>query len=1023
MKNSITGKTAIGITLSQNQHASMHTTNNYFQTLNSITMRKKYFLLCLAIFTGMATVSAAADGLPVKGQVTDENGTPLAGVAVFTDDMSAGTTTSADGTFRMEVPSENSTLTFSCLGYNDVRQKVGMKSDFLITMEESNSMLDEVVVVGFGTQLRKDIVGSIASVSADEIRSSGESNVLESLQGSVPGLRIDIPSSPTAEPAVRVRGLNSLSSDNTPLYIVDGVPYEDMQSLNPNDIQSVEVLKDASAAAIYGSRAANGVILITTNRSRGGETIVNASFTYSMQNLAKDPDLMTGAEYIAYKMECARTKGTSTEIADLLTGAEYQQYLKGLEIDPFKMMTHRNAPMYEASLSVQGGDDVRYYVGANYTDRDGLVRGTGFQRVSIRSNLDADLGKYVTLSNSTNIYQKDSDDIDGGDYGLGAMYRLSPYSVMYNEDGTHAISPMADDPLFGNPMSDAYDIPKMNRTRGIGSITTLKVDIPHVQGLSVSGKFAFDWRNWTLGRYAPETTKEGQGAATATRKYTNTSKWYAEALVAYRNNFGKHNIDLTAMFSAESREQEGQNQEASGLSTDDYLWYQPETASNPVILSTSYNLTRNVGMMFRANYNYDNRYYATFTVRRDAFSGFSENMKWATFPSGAVAWRISEEDFLKGVRNIDNLKLRVSYGELGNQAISAYETLAKISNEAAHTFGKDKYLGYKVSSLPSSLKWETTATLNVGLDFGFFSNRLFGSVEWYNSITRDLLVERSIPSMLGQASMWTNSCKVQNTGFEVSLTGVPVQTKNWEWSVGVNFSYDDNNILEIYGEKKDDTGNKWFIGQPIGVVYTQKCIGIWQQDEAEEAAKYGCEPGYPKIEDIGGGEDGGPDGKIDDNDRQIIGTTVPPYLLGLRTSLRWKDLTLTIVANGAFGHVKQASYKYLDDGRFRNFNITGYWTPENPSNTHMRPGINPEYTGSLYVYKADWFKIKNITLSYNLPAKLLERQSFIRSCQFYVTMQDWFSFYDFPFVDPETGTDIGSYPSAKQFKLGVNISF
>ena len=984
-------------------------------------MQKKYFLLCWALFAISAAAFAAK--LPISGRVVDEKGAPLVGVSVVADDMVTGTTTTSDGQFSLEVASEETVLTFSYLGYESQSITVGVQKNLTVVLSENDNMLDEVVVVGFGTQRRKDVVGAISSVSAKELRSSGQSNVLEAMQGSVPGLRIDIPSSPTAEPTVRVRGLNSLSSDNTPLYIVDGVPYEDMQALNPNDIQSIEVLKDASAAAIYGSRAANGVLLITTNRSKGGETIVNASFTYSMQNPAKDPDLMTGEEYIAYKRECARTKGLSTDLVDLLTDTEYKQYQAGLEIDPYEMMIHRNAPMYEASVSVQGGNKVRYYVGANYTNREGLVYGTSFERLSLRSNLDAEIGRYITLSNSTNIYTRSSDDLNGGDYGLGAMYRLSPYSVMYNEDGTHTISPMADDPLFGNPLSDAYDISKLNRTRGVGNITSLTLNIPHVEGLSVSGKFAFDLKNWTLGRYAPQTTKEGESAATATRKYSNTTKWYAETLIAYKRSFGRHNVDLTGMFSAESREQEGQNQEASGMATDDYLWYQPEAAANPIILTTSYNLTRNVGMMLRANYNFDSRYYLTFTVRRDAFSGFSDNMKWATFPSAAVAWRINEENFLKDVEAIDNLKLRVSYGELGNQAIDAYKTLAKLTNEASHTFGSDKYLGYNLLSLPADLKWETTASLNIGLDFAFLSNRLFGSAEWYNSTTRDLLVERSIPSMLGQSKLWTNSCKVRNRGFEFNITGVPVRTKDWEWNIGVNFSYNKNEILEIYGEKKDDTGNKWFIGEPIGVIYTQKCIGIWQQDEAEEAAKYGCEPGYPKLEDIAGGEDGGPDGKIDDKDRQIIGQTVPPTLLGLRTSLRWKDLTLTIAANGAFGHMKSTEYKYLDDGRFRNFNIRDYWTPENPSNKYMRPGITPQYTGSLYAYKADWFKIRNITLSYNLPQTWLKKQSVVRSCQVYLALQDYFSSYSYPFVDPETGSGIGSYPNAKQFKVGVNISF
>lgn len=951
----------------------------------------------------------------VTGRVVDAKGEPIIGATIIEKgNKTNGTITDFDGNFSISI-SGNAVLEVSYIGYKTqtIKSKAGNK--ITITLIEDNEMLDEVVVVGFGTQKRKDVVGAIASVTAKDLKASGQNNVLEGLQGSVAGLRIDIPSSPTAEPSVRIRGLNSLSSDNSPLYVVDGIPFEDMQSLNPNDIQSIEVLKDASAAAIYGSRAANGVLIITTKKSSKGKPIVNASFTYSFKNLMKDPELMGVEDYISYKQECALTKGLPTNIEDVLTASEYNVYLANKAVDPFEMMINDNAPSYESSLSVSG-DKVRYYFSVNYTNIDGLVRGTGFDRISLRNNLDIDLNKYIKLSNYTSVYLKDSQDLTGGDYGLGAMYRLSPLSEFYNEDGSYTTSPMKDDPLFGNPMSDAYDIDKKNRTKSINNITSLNILVPHIEGLSLGGKFSFDIRNWTLGKYAPQTTKEGENGSVCYRNYTNTDKWYVEGLIAYKRSFGNHNLDLTGMASAESYVQEGQSQSVTGIESDDYLWYQPESSVNAPKLSTSYTKMTNVGLMMRANYNYANKYYLTMTMRRDAFSGFSDEQKWATFPSVAVAWRVNEENFMQGLDYIDNLKLRVSYGALGNQAISPYQTFARLSNLASHIFGQEKVLGYNVSSLPTNLKWETTYSSNVGLDFSLFKNRLFGSIEVYKNITKDLLVNRNIPSMMGQSTMWTNSCKVQNTGIELDITGKPVSSHDFEVLLGGNISYNKNKIVEIYGGKEDDLGNQWFIGEPIGVVYTQKFLGIWQLGEETEAAKYDSKPGYPKLEDCN------KDGKIDDNDRQVLGTTVPPILLGLRGSIRWKDLTLSLVANGAFGHLKSTSFQYLDDGRFRNFNIKNYWTPENPSNEYMRPGINPVYIGSIYTHRADWLKIKNITLAYNIPSKLINTLG-LASCNVSLSLQDYFSFYSYPFIDPETGNGIGSYPASKQVKFGINVSF
>ncbi|MCD7973264.1 MAG: TonB-dependent receptor [Candidatus Azobacteroides sp.] len=983
-----------------------------------------FLLSCLVV---PLALQAQSPKITVTGVITDAYQEALVGVSILQKRTSNGTLTDINGNFSLYVD-QNAPLIISYMGYAGKEVKATGDGTLRIVLEEDNNLLDEVVVVGFGTQKRRDIVGAISSVSAKDVLASGQTDVLQALQGSVPGLRIDNPASPSGTPSVRIRGLNSLTStNNNPLYVVDGIPFTDMQALDPNDIQSIEVLKDASATAIYGSQAANGVLLITTKRGSSGKATVNASFSYASQNPMTNLDLMNGEQYIAYRREIARTKGTPEDqltVENLLSSSEYAQYMAGLEVDPYEMMLNRDAPLYEASVSVSGGEKTKYYISGNYMDREGLIQSSFFKRFSIRANLDIAINDYIHLSNNTNLYEYKSGGVQSGDNGMSAMYRLSPYSTMYNDDGTHAISPMPDDPLFGNPLSDAFDVPKKDITRGAGNVTTLTINIPWVDGLSASGKYSFDVKNRKYGRFAHTNTKEGQDGGKAVRTNSETSKWYAEGLLAYKRDFGKHSVDLTAMMSAESEDYETHTLTAVGIPTADYLWYQPEAALNPLQANTGYTERRLIGSMFRANYNFQGKYYATFTVRRDGFSGFSKNQKYATFPSFALAWRINEENFLKSSSAIDNLKLRVSYGKIGSQGVNVYETLAKLSNLAGHVFGQDKVLGYMISGLENDLKWETTTAANVGLDYAFLNNRIFGSLEMYQNVSDDLLVERNIPIMHGVSTLRDNAAKVQNKGFEINLTGVPVRTADWELSLGVNYSYNKNEILEVYGEKKNDIGNRWFIGEPIGVVYSYRCLGIWQEDEAEMAALYGAVPGQPKMQDVPD-EDGNIDYEINDKDRQIIGTTVPPHLLGIRTALSYKNFTLSVYANGAFGHVKRATYKYLQDGRFRNFNFD-YWTPETPGNAFPRPGTisgdeEKDY-GSLFTYKADWFKIKNVTLNYDVPSDFV-KQAGIQSLSLYCSLQDYFSFYSFPFIDPETGGSVGSYPNNKQIKFGVRLSF
>ncbi|MDR1682653.1 MAG: SusC/RagA family TonB-linked outer membrane protein, partial [Candidatus Symbiothrix sp.] len=615
-------------------------------------MQKLLFILFFAV-VGFLTVNAQSKTV-VSGSVSDEKGELLIGVSIRQKGAIVGTISDLDGKFSLTVDAKAS-IVVSYVGYATQELKVsGEKQSLFIVLKEDLQLLDEVVVVGFGTQKRRDIVGAISSVSAKDLAATGQTNVLQALQGSVPGLRIDNPASPAGEPDVRIRGLNTLTSTNaSPLYIVDGVPFYDMRAIDPNDIQSIEVLKDASAAAIYGSQAANGVLLITTKRGSGGKPTVSASFSYSLQNPITEPDLMDGKNYLAFKAEALRYKTPSDwdAVKDdpdalarrVLTNSEYNQWAAEIEIDPYEMMLHRNAPITETSVSIGGGEKAKYYIGANYLDNQGLVQSTFFNRFSIRANIDLDVNEYIRISNYANIFKYKSRDLTGGNNGLSAMYRLSPYSIMNEENGEYKLFPMPDDALYGNPLSDAYDVEKSKSRFGVNNLSILHVNIPWIKGLSAEGKYQFEIRQQKDGSLAFTNTPQGATGAVAERQYQDWNKWYAEGLLAYNRDFGKHNVDITAMSSAEYRDYESSDLLATGIPLSAYLWYQPETATNPLQTTTGYNSRTLVGLMFRANYNYAGKYYATFTVRRDGFSSFSVKSKWATFPSAALAWRINEE--------------------------------------------------------------------------------------------------------------------------------------------------------------------------------------------------------------------------------------------------------------------------------------------------------------------------------------------------------------------------------------------
>ena len=995
----------------------------------------------LALFLGTAVYAQQT----VTGRVVDAGGQPVVGAMILVEGTSNGVISGDDGSFTIRANAGTPVLV-SLLGYQDVR--AALRDGMVIRMEEDAEMLEETVVVGYGTIRKRDLTGSVASASTADLLRTGNTNASGALQGALPGVQIQRNNNkPGGGYDILIRGLNTISGSTAPLVIVDGIQGAALENINPDDIERIDILKDASSTAIYGSRATNGVVLVTTRKGQAGKARVDYSGYVGVRSYTNLPEMMTGEEYVQLAREAARAGNNNNYKDDekVFTASELKAIQDGNYFDWVKATTHP-AMMTNHTVSATGGDKVTTYaISAGYYYEDGLVEPQEFSRYNLHASVDVRPVNFVKFG--INLYGTHSDRDTGNSDVLQDAMRMRPtYHPTNLVTGAEewAYSNGQYNPLVA--MENEW-----NQTKQYNFIGNVFLELLPMDGLSIKTTFSPDYKINEIGQYRGTYTKANKGANKATSNYAKNSymNWVWDNQVTYNKAFGRNRIDLTGVFSMLQTQYEALRGVGNGLSFNS-LWYNLQGGANSNTSTSGYTQTNLMSWLARANYVYDDRYYATASIRFDGSSKLAEGHKWGSFASAALAWRISGESFMQDVDWINNLKLRLSFGQSGNDNVSAYQTMGSISGSKQYTFGSSELIGYVPNNLRNlDLGWERTSEYNVGLDFGFFQDRISGSVEYYDRTTKDLIMNKTVPVTSGYSSVKANVGTVRNNGVEVLLNTVNVKTSDFTWRTSVNVSYNKNRIVDLqYKEDLSSRGpalegmwgdysNLWIIGQPIDINFSLKTIGIWQTDEAAEAAKYGCKPGQFKPWD----QDG--DGKITDADRFINGKRTPDWIGGMTNTFTWKNFDLAFQMSFQTGAIKRNQYlvSFAYEGNAMNFNNLkyDYWTPENPTDEHPQPsnyGTYSNYRSSIWsnnelyatsshrLSKLDYLKVNYATLGYTFGKNVLQKLH-MQNLRAYVTVQNPWILCDRFVFDPEqlnTSINTTDFMTCNVI-FGINVGF
>jgi TonB-linked SusC/RagA family outer membrane protein len=942
---------------------------------------------------------------------------PIPSVSVVVKGTSTGTQTDAKGAFTLRVPDANATLVISRLGFAHQEVPLNGRTTVEIRMTATAVSLSEVVVVGYGTQKRSDITGSVTSVPAAQLEEKPNTNVAQALEGSVAGVTVTTAGA-GAEPGLNilVRGRNSISASTTPLIVVDGIPYNGgLSDLNPDDIQSIEVLKDASATAIYGTRGSNGVVLVTSRKGVVGSPRIRYTGYAGTQSIANLPRMMNAQEFADFK--CVRMRTTPTQdCTTVLTPTELTNLQAGTNTDWLKIGT-RTGNQQSHDLSFSGGStDTRYYVGGSLLRVNGVALNDQFNRATVRVNLDQTLRSWLTVGTSTQGVRINR---DGMPVSFGTAFSSNPLISPYDAQGNELLVPWPEDPITNNVLENlrVTDEDESNR---VFSSNYLQLSVPRVAGLTYRLNAGLDIADRNQGRYYGRNTQTGLTVGGDSRVYeSQRNDWTLENVVHYVRNMGRHSIDLTGLLSEASSSLDEHQVDAQGY-PNDVLGFR----SNLALLSVpQYDVTDSklLSQMGRVNYSYDERYLVTMTARRDGYSGFGANNKYGVFPSLALGWNISNESFFPWKQSVDALKLRVSYGKNGNQAIRPYQTFGQL-DDRSYVNGSTSLPGYIPSSLGNpNLKWETTLSKNVGLDLSMWRDRFHLTVDAYSANTSDLLLRRAISSVQGITSVIQNIGETSNKGIELQLGTLNLERAGWSWRTDFNISANRNKIVNLYGDRTDDLANGWFIGHPIDVNYGYQFDGIYQEgDDIANSPQPTAKPGYVKVKDLNG------DGKIDPLDRTFIGNLEPKYIAGLSNTVKYRGVTLSAFLNTVQGVTRAndllGTNQVFTDVR-RNMVYRTWWTPETPINSYpLNSNVSNPYALPFYE-DASFIRLKDLTLSYDLPARLTS-QFGSHGARIYVNGRNLWTQTDWTGLDPELDHDHErSIPMQKVITAGLTLRF
>jgi TonB-linked SusC/RagA family outer membrane protein len=981
----------------------------------------------------------------VKGKIIDENNDPLIGATVLEMGTTNGTVTDLEGLYTLNVQAEDATLVFSYTGYDPQQIVVGAQTNIDVVLRFASSELSEIVVVGYGTQRKRDLTGSLVSAPLEAFQEAPNTNILQSLSGSTPGITIGQTSVAGEEPEIEIRGQASLNGNLEPLIILDGVYYRGrISDLNPRDIASVDVLKDASSKAVYGAQAANGVILITTKSGRtAAKPVISYSGYYSAQSPAheltpkgreeyligvRDVDWENGylaPDYLQLNPNWTVENNTGLFpplLEGLANGTDYNWYDE--VTDPGYITDHQ--------LSVRGSsNETSYFLSGGYTDQQGWILNDNYNRITARVNVDVKITDWLSLgANSFGSFSNYS----GESPAWSTLWQMSPLAAPRDEDGNLIVNPLGDNRLnpFLQSASDDRDL-----RNNLSGIFYARIQIPQIEGLSYRVNFSNNYRWDALSNSSPYDAGLSGRAIKINRA---TYDMLLDHIVSYDRRFGQnHGINATLLYGLNRINFDENRAEGTNISNLALSYNSLEQAVIQLISSAAWEETY-LYQMARLNYDFRNKYLITATVRRDGFSGFAENNKFGLFPSFGIGWIVSREGFMANVDKIGFLKLRASYGVNGNLT-SRYSSLARVAAGANSQYifgdGGTTVNGQQIASLANSdLSWEKTAGINLGLDFSALNDRLSGSLDYYRSTTTDLLWNFVLPEITGFSSITSNIGEISNTGFEMLLNTTPVRRSKFNWDLGFNFAANDNRIERLLGQDNDGDGreddliaNGLFIGESIGTIYSYGIDGIWQLSDVGEIPN-GFEPGQYRLQDLNG------DGQITpQDDRQVLGRREPAYQFGIQNTLRYGDFTLRLfiksIQGGKDGYLGlnnpwAGSYNTPGNAQSSNwFAEIDYWTPANPDAVYRRPGPDAAIAAQRY-FARSFVRLQDISLAYNLPEKLVERAG-LQNLKLYVSGKNLLTFTDWEGWDPETGQGLGAtqgraLPVMQGLTFGLDVS-
>ena len=1000
------------------------------------------------------TGQAVQQSKEITGNVSDSEG-PLIGATVMVKGSNTGVVTDINGNFHL-MANAGATLVISYVGY--VTQETPAREHLNIILEQEGRNLNEVVVIGYGTQRREAVTGSVVNINGEKLNQIAATNAAQALQGRVAGvLMTQTSSQPGAEMQIRIRGQRSLSASNDPLIVLDGIPFMgQLSDINPADIKSMDILKDASATAIYGSRGANGVIMITTVKgAMGTPAKVSYNGYISFKTLFKRYPMMDGPTFAKMRKYAGQYTNSLEESDD--TNTDWQD------------MFYKTGVSHNHDITVSGGTQGgSYSFGAGYYHDEAVVPSQGYDRVSVRGNFDQMVGKWFRFGLTTNNSYRIS---KGSNVGLYNVLSMSPLASPYDADGNlkRTVHMPNDETwvLTKDVVEDNKDN-WLNENKGIGSYNTVfaEVKCPWVEGLSYRLNLGLNYRSSKTGAYT------GVGVNNTNPDYRNsgsvmensTRNWAVENVITFDRTFAeKHHVNVVGMYSAEETTFEQTGAAVTEIPAAYFQYYNLGSALGEKNLN-NYNYWQSglMSWMGRVMYSYDNKYMISAAIRADASSRLAKGHQWHTYPAVSAGWNIARESFMENLKWIDNLKLRIGYGETSNQSISPYSTLGALATRD-YNFNTTHTTGYYVSSLPNpELGWEYSKTWNFGLDFSLFNGRLYGTFEYYTQKTDNILLDVSMPSTSGVGSFTGNIGKTENKGFEFTLNGVIIENKNgWNWEAGINLYANRNKLTELASGQKEDVANRWFVGYPIDVIYDYKNIGIWQEgDPYLDVLEPGGNVGMIKVEYTGEYDaDGKPVRQINADDRQVMDME-PDMMGGFNTTVSYKHFDLNVIGafqiGGKLISAIHSSNGYLNmlTGRRGNLDVD-YWTETNTGAKYPKPGgitsnDNPKYGSTLGYFNAGYLKIRAITLGYNFEHMEFVKDLGISRLRLYATIQNPFVLFS-PYnnecgLDPETNTlannssttattlegytgkhmmPIIGYntPSTRNFLFGINVTF